>query len=146
MVMPASCDRNPDTERQLSLSRLTRAALVAGALSGVPSTLHALVTGGDPLAATRAAGTLLPGRRDRPGVVAGAVAHGLVTVWWVGVLAIANRRWPLGAWRGALAGAGIAVLDLGVVAPRRAPAIAALPPAPQWADHLAFGALVGASL
>ena len=125
---------------------MVRAALVAGVLSGAPSTLHALVTGGDVLAATRAAGTLLPGRRDRPGVVAGAVAHGVVTVWWVGVLALVTRGRRLGPWRGALAGAGIAALDLGVIAPRRSPAIAALPQAPQWADHLAFGALVGASL
>ena len=98
------------------------------------------------LAATCAAGTLLPGRRDRPGVVAGAVAHGVVTVIWVGVLAAASRRRPIGPWWGALAGAGIAALDLGVIAPRRAPAIVALPQAPQWADHLAFGALVGACL
>ena len=60
-------------------------------------------------------------------MVAGAVAHGLVTVWWVGVLAAASRRHRLGPWRGALAGAAIAALDLGVVAPRRAPAIAELP-------------------
>jgi hypothetical protein len=52
----------------------------------------------------------------------------------------------VGPWRGALEGAGIAALDLGVIAPRRAPAIAALPQVPQWADHLAFGALVGACL
>jgi hypothetical protein len=125
---------------------MVRAALIAGVLSGAPSTLHALVTGGDVLAATRAAGTLLPGRRDRPGVAAGAVAHGAVTVWWVGVLALVSRGRRLGPWRGARAGAAIAALDLGVIAPRRSPAIAALPQTPQWADHLAFGALVGASL
>jgi hypothetical protein len=129
-----------------SRPHIVRAVVVAGVLSGVPSTLHALVTGGNLLAATRAAGTLLPGRRDRPGVVAGVVVHGLTTVFWVGVLAPVSRRRPLGPWRGALAGAGIAALDLGVIAPRRAPAIAALPQAPQWADHLAFGALVGATL
>jgi hypothetical protein len=122
------------------------AALIAGVLSGAPSALHALVTGGDVLASTRAAGTLLPGRRDRPGVVAGAIAHGVITAWWVGVLALASRHRRLGPWRGALAGAGIAALDLGLIAPRRAPAIAALSQGPQWADHLAFGALVGASL
>ena len=128
-----------------SARRVARAAVVAGVLSGAPSTLHALVTGGDLLAATRAAGTLLPGRRDRPGLLAGVVAHVVITVAWVAVLAAVSRRRPLGPWRGALAGAGIAALDLGVVAPMRAPAIAALPQ-PQWADHLAFGALVGACL
>ena len=45
-----------------------------------------------------------------------------------------------------LAGAAIAALDLGVVAPRRAPAITESPGAAQWADHLAFGALVGVHL
>lgn len=133
--MPAPCAR-----------QVLRAALVAGVGSGAPSTLHALVTGGDGLASTRAAGTLLPGRRDRPGVIAGVVAHGVITVAWVGVLAATNRWRRLGPWRGALAGAGIAALDLGVIAPRRAPAIVALPQPPQWADHLVFGALVGACL
>jgi len=126
--------------------RIVRAAVVAGTLSGLPSTLHAWVTGGDVLAATRAAGTLLPGRGNRPGVTAGVVAHIVVTAWWVGVLAAASRRRRLGPWRGALAGAGIAALDLGAIAPRRAPAIADLPQGPQWADHLAFGALVGRHL
>ncbi len=107
-----------------SARQVVRAAVVASVLSGAPSTLHALVSGGDVLASTRAAGTLLPGRRDPPGVVARAVAPGGNT----GV------------------GGGHAAPDLGVVAPRRAPAIAALPQGPQWADHLAFGALVGACL
>jgi hypothetical protein len=38
---------------------ILRAALVAGTLSGIPSTLHALATRRDPLESTRAAGTLL---------------------------------------------------------------------------------------
>ncbi len=46
---------------------------------------------------------------------------------------------------GGLAGAAIAALDLGVVA-RRVPAIRELPTAPQWADHILFGATVGAVL
>ena len=128
------------------LRELARAAVVAGVLSGAPSTVHALATGGDVLAATRAAGTLLPGRRDRPGLLAGAIAHGVITVGWVGVLAVASRGRHLGPLRGAVAGAAIAALDLGLIAPRRAPAIAALPQPPQWADHLAFGALAGACL
>ena len=48
------------------------------------------------------------------------------------------------AW-GALAGLAVAGLDLGVIA-RRFPAIRALPPVPQLADHIAFGAIVGALL
>jgi hypothetical protein len=46
---------------------------------------------------------------------------------------------------GAVAGAAIAALDLGVVG-RRVPAIAELPSAPQVADHVVFGAVVGALL
>ncbi len=41
------------------------------------------------------------------------------------------------------AGALIAALDLGFIARRRFPAVAALPVGPQVADHLLYGALVG---
>jgi hypothetical protein len=44
---------------------------------------------------------------------------------------------------GALAGLAIAGLDLGVLG-RHWPRIRALPTLPQVADHVAFGALVGA--
>jgi len=109
-------------------------------LSGVPSTAHALVTGADPLAATRAAGTLL----GRPTVPRGLAAHAALTVGWTAVLTAALRKPPRVA-RGAAAGALIAALDLGLVG-RRFPAISALPTLPQVADHLAFGALVGVTL
>ncbi len=122
---------------------LLTSAAVAGVLSGVPSMVVALVRGDDVLAATRAAGTLVPGRRDRPGVVAGVVVHAVLTLWWTGVLSAVLRRVRGGARAGALCGAAVAALDLGVLA-RRYPAVRALPQAPQWADHLAFGALVGA--
>jgi hypothetical protein len=46
---------------------------------------------------------------------------------------------------GALAGLGIAALDLGVIG-RRLPAIRALPQGRQWADHAAYGLAVGAVL
>lgn len=116
--------------------------LVAGLVSGAPSTLHALVRGGDVLAATRAAGTLVPGRRDRPSVLAGAAVHLALTVGWTAVLGAAVRRVGGGVGTGVLGGAAIAALDLGVVA-RGYPAIRALPQGPQWADHLLFGAVVG---
>ena len=45
------------------------------------------------------------------------------------------------AW-GAVAGLGIAALDLSVIG-RRIPAIRALPQGRQWADHVAFGLAVG---
>ncbi|WP_433273470.1 hypothetical protein ACQPZF_19150 [Actinosynnema sp. CS-041913] len=118
-----------------------RTWLSAAALSGVPSTVHALLTGRDALAATRAAGAVL----GRPGLARGVLAHVGVSAGWTAVLAAVDRRWALGAVGGAVAGAVIAVVDLEVVG-RRWPAVRALPRGPQWADHLAFGALVGASL
>jgi hypothetical protein len=111
---------------------------IAATASGVPSTAHAVVTGGDPLAATRAAGTLLPG--GRPGVVRGAVAHAAVSAFWTTALVYTDRRRALSVWDGITAGAVIALLDL-EIAGRRHPAIRALPRWPQWFDHLAYGAL-----
>jgi hypothetical protein len=55
------------------------------------------------------------------------------------LLAGLPRRHSLAA--GAFGGLGIAALDLSL-APRLAPAVAALPRAPQVADHVAFGVLV----
>ena len=113
------------------------AAAVAGALSGVPSTMHAVLTGRSPLAAARAAGELL----GRPGLARGALVHAALSIGWACVLArlLPRRRTVL--W-GGVAGAAIAALDL-AVARRRFPAVAALPSPPQVADHVAFGALVG---
>ncbi|HWO63264.1 MAG TPA: hypothetical protein VNO31_24840 [Umezawaea sp.] len=125
------------------MTRVPWTAVVAGVLSGAPSTLHALATGGDVLAATRAAGTLLPG--GHASVARGAVAHVVLTAGWTAVLAAVHRRRPFGVIGGALAGLLIAVLDLEAVG-RWYPAVRALPKAPQYADHFAFGALVGAGL
>ncbi len=105
--------------------------------------MHALATGRDPFAATRAAGTLVPGRRDRPGLAPGAVVHVLVSATWTTVLSTVERRRHLGPAGGMLAGAADAVVDL-ELAGRRYPAIRSLPRWPQWLDHLAFGAVVGA--
>ena len=120
-----------------------RAAVSAGVLSGIPSTAHALVTGRDPMDSVRAAGTLVVPDDDPPTsrVVAGLAAHGVITVLWTVVLAIVLPRRRTALW-GALAGVGIAALDLGI-AQRRFPAIAALPRGAQVADHVVFGAIVG---
>jgi hypothetical protein len=133
------------TAVELSPARLLRGGAVAAITSGLPSTAWALLTGADPLAAARAAGTLLPGRGERPSLVGGVIVHIGVSAAWTTVFGLAARRWRLGAVRGAIAGLGIATLDLCVVG-RRFPRIAALPRAAQWADHVAFGVVLGRAL
>jgi hypothetical protein len=111
------------------------AAAWAGAVSGVPSTLHALASGRSPLAAARAAGELL----GRPGLIRGGLAHAAVSLWWGAVLAAAPLPRPR-AVSGAVAGLVIGLVDL-AVADRRFPEVAALPRGPQLADHAVFGAV-----
>lgn len=117
------------------------ATAVASVVSGALSTLHALVTGRGVLDAARAAGTLFPGREDRPGLIAGGIVHGVVSAFWGGLLGLFLPRRHTVAW-GALAGLGIAAISLLTVG-RRRPAIAALPQIPQWADNVTFGAAMG---
>jgi hypothetical protein len=121
-----------------------RAGAVAGVLSGAPSTVHALATGRSPFDAVQAAGTLLLPDDAPPSAraAAGVLAHGAISLGWGVVLAAVLPRRRTVVW-GALGGLAIAGLDLGVLA-RRWPRIRALPTAPQVADHVAFGALVGA--
>jgi len=126
------------------------AGALAGLVSGAPSTLHALLTGRDPLAAARAAGNLvLPGGAPPAHLLlAGAAVHTVLSLGWGTVLGVALSRLPApdmgrAARWGALAGLGIAAFDLGVVG-RRRPLIRDLPVLPQVADHLAFGAVTGA--
>jgi hypothetical protein len=122
-----------------------RAALAAGAwaavVSGGPSTVHAVATGRDPLEATKAAGSvLLPHETRTPLLLAAALPlHLTLSFGWALVLDAAGVR---GVRTGALAGLAIAALDLGVVG-RRLPRVRALPLAPQIADHLAYGVVVG---
>ncbi|HEY3095374.1 MAG TPA: hypothetical protein VGK05_00905 [Acidimicrobiia bacterium] len=123
-----------------------RAGVVAGALSGLPSTVHALATGRSPLDAVRAAGTLLL-PEDAPGsrlAVAGVAAHGAISLGWGVALAVLLPRRRSVVW-GACAGLVIAGIDIGVLGGRW-PRIRALPLVPQVADHVAYGALVGAVL
>ncbi len=122
------------------------AGSVAAVVSGAPSTLHALLTGGWPLEASLAAGTLLlPNERRATRLLpAAAAVHVALSLGWALPLAAAlpRERTPV---LGALAGIGIAALDLGVIG-RRYPCIRALPQLPQVADHLAYGAVVGTVL
>ena len=137
--LPVWCARSPWWK---SRRRVVIAGAAAATFSGLPSTLHALATGGDLLQATRAAATLVPGRR---GVVAGAAVHVVVSAGWTAALAAVDRRHRLGLLGGGAAGTLIAAFDL-EVAGRANPAIRSLPRLPQWLDHVAFGVIVGALL
>jgi hypothetical protein len=121
--------------------RVLRAAAWAAVLSGIPSTVHALASGRDPLEATLAAGSILLPRetRHRRLVAAAVPVHVALSLGWTVVLDRAGVR---GTRAGAAAGLAIAALDLGVVG-RRIPRIRALPLLPQVADHAAFGAVAG---
>lgn len=122
-------------------------ALVAGAVAavvgGAPSTFWAIAAGGDPLAATLAAGSVvLPHETRRSRLLLAALpVHAAVSLGWAVVLA---RVLPRGREVAAGAGAGvtIAALDLGLAA-RRFPRVRALPLLPQLADHVAYGLTVG---
>jgi hypothetical protein len=119
------------------------AGAVAAVVSAAPSTVWALLARRDPLEATLAAGSIvLPEetRRSRL-VLAAAPVHLALSIGWAGVLA---RVLPRGreARAGALAGLGIAALDLGV-AGQVFPRVRALPLLPQLADHVVYGATVG---
>jgi len=122
------------------------AGLAAAVLSGAPSTAWALLCGGDPLEASRAAGAMVV--RDRAPAAAQLAAavpvHLALSLGWAALLARALPARRTAAW-GAVAGLAIAALDLGV-AGRRFAAIRRLPLGPQVADHVAFGAVAGAVL
>jgi hypothetical protein len=125
-------------------------AVVAGCVgslfAGVPSTTWALVRGDDVLDGARAAGAIVLRDEARtPVLLAAAVpVHLALSFGWAVVLTktLPRRREPV---TGALAGLGIAALDLGVIG-RRIPAIRALAQPPQWADHVAYGLAVGTAL
>jgi hypothetical protein len=124
--------------------RVLRAAAAAAVLSGIPSTVHSLASGRDPLEPTLAAGSVLLPREQRPlRLLAAAVpVHLALSLGWTLALDRAGVR---GARAGALAGLAIAALDLGMVG-RRFPRVRALPLLPQLADHAVFGAVTAALL
>ena len=124
--------------------RTLRAAAWAAALSGIPSTVHALATGRDPLAAALAAGSvLLPRETSRAKLLVAAVpVHVALSLGWTLALDRAGVRT---ARAGALAGLAIGALDLGIAA-KAFPRVRALPLGPQLADHAAFGAIAATLL
>jgi hypothetical protein len=118
--------------------------LLATLLSGIPSTLYALLTGGDPTDAIRAAGAmLLRTEVSFPKLFASAaVVHAVISLFWASLLWFAlpfrhTTLWALAA------SAAIALLDLRIIAPAFFPEVAALDFWPQFADHVMWGACVG---
>jgi hypothetical protein len=122
------------------VNRVLAAGLAGAVLSGAPSTAVALWRGEDVLDGARAAGRIvLPHETRTPVLLAAAVpVHVGLSVGWAAVLDAIDA----GPLRGLAAGMGIAALDLGVIG-RRIPAIRALPQPRQWADHAAYGLVVG---
>jgi hypothetical protein len=127
-------------------SDVVAAAACAALFSGVPSTLYALITGGDVLEATRAAGSMLisPSSSDGRLFMAAAMVHLSISFFWAAILTWLLPRTRTMLWAMA-ALTVIAVLDLRVIG-QIFPEIYALPFWPQFADHLAFGAVLGATL
>jgi hypothetical protein len=122
------------------------AAACGAALSGIPSTLYAWAIGGDLMEPTRAAGAMLirANASDRELFWAAALVHSVVSTFWAAVLTWVLPHKRTFIWA-VVAAAGIALLDLRVIG-RWFAEIHALPFWPQFADHLAWGALVGAVL
>jgi hypothetical protein len=122
------------------VNRVVAAGLAGAVLSGVPSTTVALARGEDVLDGARAAGRILLPRETRtPVLLAAAVpVHLGLSVGWAAVLDAVD----VGPLSGLAAAMGIAALDLGVIG-RRIPAIRELPQPRQWADHAAYGLVVG---
>jgi hypothetical protein len=125
------------------------ATVIAAALSGAPSTLHALIKGRSPRAAvvyvndaTRAVGTLVP--PGRPGFGRGMVVHVAISMLCGEALARTLPREHPAEW-GAAAGFVIGVVNVGVIG-RSFPAIRALPLAPQLADNAMFGTVFAVAL
>src|SRR5215208_4244923 len=97
----------------MDLRRALVAGMWAAALSGAPSTVHAVATGRNPLEATVAAGSiLLPHETSRGRLLAAAVpVHLTFSLGWAVVLERAGVR---GVARGAVAGVAIAAFALGL--------------------------------
>jgi hypothetical protein len=125
------------------------ASVLAAALSGAPSTLHAFINGRSLRSAavyvydaTRAVGTLVP--PGRPGFVRGVVVHLAISMLCGEALARTLPRDHPVEW-GAAAGLAIGVVNLGVIG-RSFPAIRGLPLVPQLADNVMFGTVFAVTL
>jgi hypothetical protein len=148
MSPPPSPAGPPGSRRRRRWADALAAGLIAAVASGAPSTAWTLARREPLLEAGRAAGSLLL-RRERAGdlaLLAAAVpVHLALSLGWAAVLerAVPRGRELPGSVLGGLV---IAALDLGVIAPRWAPRVRALPQGRQCADHVAFGLAVGVVL
>jgi hypothetical protein len=140
VARPAAFAEQPIRDRR----RVTEAIGVAAIFSGLPSTLHAFITGDGFRSAveyvydaTCAVGTLVP--PGRPGFKRGALVHLGISAACGELLARALPQRHSVAW-GAAAGLAIGVINLGMIG-RKFSAIRALPIVPGLADNVAFGAL-----
>ena len=117
------------------------AGLAGAVFSGVPSTVVTLAKGEGVLDGARAAGAILLPRETRtPVLLAAAVpVHLGLSLGWAAAIAALPRQGPL---TGLAAAMVIAAVDLELIG-RRLPAIRALPQGRQWADHAAYGLVVG---
>jgi hypothetical protein len=121
------------------------AAVLAGVAGVVPSILHTIATGGDWLESINAVATMVKAENLTMGwrVSVATAIHFAISLMWASVLiAILPRRQPL-LWASA-AGVVIAVIDLLVLAPIFFTEIGSLSFWPQLADHVVWGASVGA--
>jgi len=137
---------SPVRSRHALVSDALRAGIPAALLSGLPSTIHALMLERDPLGPTIAAGSILLPREQRRGrlLLAAIPVHLTLSAAWVLAIAtVAPRRNAV--VEGSIAGLVIAALDLGVIG-ARFPRIRALQPLPQIVDHLLFGVIAVAAL
>ena len=133
------------------MANRVRTTLVAGGLAGlvgvIPSTVYLLVTGGDVFASVNALAAMVAGN-ELPvlrGVAVAAAVHFALSFFWASVLvAFLPRRAPV--FGALVASTIITFLDLKVIAPHYFAEAAALAFIPQLADHLAWGATVGAVL
>ena len=135
----------------MRLPRYLEDLLIAGTaatlLSGLPSTLYAFFRHEDISEAMRAAGAMLipSGSSMLALFEAATVVHVTVSFFWAALLvAVLPRRHVVIA--AIAAAAAIGVLDLRVIAPLAFPEVAQLAFWPQMADHVMWGACLGAAL
>ena len=135
----------PRRRRVVPIRTNACAALFAGLVGGIPSTLYAIASGGDWLESMNAVAAIVNAENLfivwRVSVAA-AIHFTISFVWASALLAILPHRRTL-LWASA-SGAVIAVIDLLILAPILFPEIATLSFRLQLADHVLWGVVVGA--